>query len=73
MTDTNRLVDYNIKYFDEPSSYVLDNHKVGQLGTIPLDLCTNCMKKFDVNTLESKRSPEMKMARERIGRQFKNE
>jgi hypothetical protein len=26
------------------------NVKVGQLGTIPLDLCTNCVKKFDGNT-----------------------
>ena len=26
------------------------NVKVGQLGTIPLDLCTDCVKKFDENT-----------------------
>ena len=26
------------------------NVKVGQLGTIPLDLCTECMKKFDENS-----------------------
>jgi Zn finger protein HypA/HybF involved in hydrogenase expression len=26
------------------------NVKVGQLGTIPLDLCTFCVKKFDENT-----------------------
>jgi hypothetical protein len=25
------------------------NVKVGQLGTIPLDLCADCVKKFDVN------------------------
>ena len=26
------------------------NVKVGQLGTIPLDLCTDCVKKFDENS-----------------------
>jgi hypothetical protein len=26
------------------------NVKVGHLGTIPLDLCTDCVKKFDENT-----------------------
>ncbi len=26
------------------------NVKVGQIGTIPLDLCTDCVKKFDENT-----------------------
>ncbi len=26
------------------------NVQVGQLGAIPLDLCTDCMKKFDENT-----------------------
>jgi len=25
------------------------NVKVGHLGTIPLDLCTDCVKKFDLN------------------------
>jgi hypothetical protein len=29
------------------------NVKVGQLGTIPLDLCTDCLKKFDENTPRS--------------------
>jgi hypothetical protein len=26
------------------------NVQVGQLGAIPLDLCTHCVKKFDENT-----------------------
>ena len=37
--------------------------RVGQLGTIPLNLCIECVKKFDQNTAEkqiSKRSSEMK-------------
>jgi hypothetical protein len=29
MTDNNTLVDNNIKAFDEPSRYLLSNHKVG--------------------------------------------
>ena len=45
------------------------NVKVGHLGTIPLDLCIDCVKKFD----ENKRSSQMKKTRERIGRQLKNE
>ena len=28
------------------------NVKVGQIGTIPLDLCTNCVKKFVESTSE---------------------
>ncbi len=35
------------------------NVKVGQLGTIPLDLCADCVKKFDVtkNVLEQVEEP----------------
>ena len=29
------------------------NVKAGQLGTIPLDLCIECVKKFDQNTGEA--------------------
>jgi hypothetical protein len=35
------------------------NVKVGQLGTIPLDLCFYCVKKFDVNT-PGKEDPKQK-------------
>jgi hypothetical protein len=49
MTDKNTLADNNIKDFDEPSRYVLDNHKVGQLGWIALGVCSNCVWKLDEN------------------------
>jgi hypothetical protein len=38
------------------------NVKVGQLGTILLDLCTDCVKKFDVNT-NGKADLKQKIAR----------
>jgi hypothetical protein len=34
------------------------NVKVGQLGIIPLDLCTYCVKKFDENTPSSQGAVE---------------
>ena len=49
MTDSNTLADYNIKDFDEPSRYVLDNHKVGQIGWIAIDVCCDCLGKLDGN------------------------
>jgi hypothetical protein len=49
MTDSNTLEDYDIKDFDKLLGYVPGNHKVGQLGSISLDVCASCIRKFDEN------------------------
>jgi hypothetical protein len=77
MTDRNTLADNDIKDFDKPSRYVLNNHKAGQLGTIPLDLCTDCAKKFDEIDNEESGKSDLKQklisGEDRRGRRLKYE
>jgi hypothetical protein len=45
--------------------------RVGQLGTIPLDLCTYCVKKFDENTPGKEDSKQENVANEENKRTYR--